>query len=109
MMMQKYLDAMVQGDYKALADCFTEKCHYFDYSLSSWNMHNYHIYGRKCVEMFFHHKFVFRIVKATDPVLENENTANFFVTYAGHCLFVRATIEAYGEDGKIANMRVRLG
>lgn len=109
MMIQKYLDAMMQGDYKALSECFTDRCHYFDYTLSTWNMHNYHVYGSKCIEMFFRHKFTFGIVKCSDPVIENENTANYFVSYAGHYLFVRATIEEYGEDGKIHNMRVRLG
>lgn len=109
MMIQNYVDAMMQGDYKALSECFSEKCSYFDYTLNTWNMHNYHVYGKKSIEMFFRHKFTFRILKASDAVIENENTANFFMSYAGHSLFVRATIEEYGKDGKIQNMRVRLG
>ena len=53
MMIQNYVDAMMQGDYKALSECFSEKCSYFDYTLSTWNMHNYHVYGKKSIADVF--------------------------------------------------------
>ena len=68
MMIQNYVDAMMQGDYKALSECFSKNARIFDYTLSTWNMHNYHVYGKKSIEMFFHGQFTSRILKASDAV-----------------------------------------
>lgn len=76
-MIEKYIEAMLNGDYKALAACFAPHCRYFDYCPIGTNRDNYHVYGREAIEMFFHHKFTFRILSITDPVIESETSANF--------------------------------
>ena len=55
-MIEKYIEAMQKGDYKALAACFAPKCRYFDYCPIGANHDNYHVYGREAIEMFFHHR-----------------------------------------------------
>lgn len=106
-MIRKYVNAMTRGDYKALAECFDPKCRYFDYCPIGVNRDNYHVYGRTAVEMFFHNKFTFRILSVSDPVIENENSANFLVAYGGTYLYARATIERYSESGLIQELTVR--
>ena len=44
-MIEKYIEAMQKGDYKALAACFAPKCRYFDYCPIGANHDNYHVYG----------------------------------------------------------------
>lgn len=106
-MIRKYVDAMTRGDHKALAECFDPKCRYFDYCPIGANRDNYHVYGRTAVEMFFHNKFTFQILSVSDPVIEDEHSANFLVAYGGTYLYARATIERYTEDGLIQELTVR--
>ncbi len=106
-MIEKYIEAMQNGDYMALAACFAPKCRYFDYCPIGTNRDNYHVYGRAAIEMFFHNKFTFRILSITDPVIESPTSANFLVAYGGTYLYARASIESYTEDGLIQEMTVR--
>lgn len=106
-MIKKYIDAMTKGDYKALSECFAKKCQYFDYCPAENGKPNYHVYGRECVEMFFRHKFTFRLLTMNDPVIENENEANFLVSYSGSFYYAHATIEKLSADGLIELMVVR--
>lgn len=106
-MIQQYIDAMMKGDYKALAECFAPKCRYFDYCPIGTNRDNYHVYGKVAVEMFFHHKFTFRILSISDPVIESDTSANFLVSYGGTYLYARASIESADENGLIQELTVR--
>lgn len=106
-MIEKYIAAMQAQDYKALAECFAPKCRYFDYCPIGVNRDNYHVYGKTAIEMFFHNKFTFRIISISDPVIENDTTANFLVAYGGTYLHARATIELATEDGLIQELTVR--
>lgn len=106
-MIEKYVAAMQAQDYKALAECFAPKCRYFDYCPIGANRDNYHVYGKTAIEMFFHNKFTFRIISISDPVIENDTTANFLVAYGGTYLHARATIELATEDGLIQELTVR--
>ena len=106
-MIEKYIEAMMNGDYKALAECFAPKCRYFDYCPIGANRDNYHVYGRAAIEMFFHHKFTFRILSISDPVIESDTSANFLVAYGGTYLYARASIELADENGLIQELTVR--
>lgn len=107
-MIKKVIDAMMAKDYKAMAECFAPKCRYFDYCPLSLNMQTYHVYSRPSIEMFFHNKFVFRIINVFDAVIEDEYTANYLVSYAGTYMCVRARIEKLDENGLIQEMTVRM-
>ena len=106
-MIEKYIEAMQNGDYKALAACFAPKCRYFDYCPIGTNRDNYHVYGREAIEMFFHNKFTFHILSISDPVIESPTSANFLVAYGGTYLYARASIELATEDGLIQELTVR--
>jgi hypothetical protein len=107
-MIKPVIDAMMAGDYKAMAACFAPKCRYFDYCPHGNNMQNYHLYGRPSIEMFFRNKFVFHIIKVFDAVIEDDRTANYLVSYAGKYMHVQARIELADENGLIQEMTVRM-
>ncbi len=106
-MIEKYIEAIQEGDYKALAACFSLKCRYFDYCPASNNRTNYHVYGRNAIDMFFRNKFVFRQFSISDAVIESDTSANFLVSYGGTYLHVKATIEKLSEEGLIEELTVR--
>lgn len=106
-MIEKYIEAMQNGDYQALAACFAPKCRYFDYCPIGASRANYHVYGRPAIEMFFRNKFTFRILSISDPVIEDERSANFLVNYGGTYLYARATVELADESGLIQELTVR--
>lgn len=105
-MIEKYAEAMTAGDSKALAALFSDKCRYFDYCPKGSDHSTYHVYGRSCIEMFFHNKFFFKTLVVTDPVIEDDNTANFEMLYSGKYMYARATIYEYDEDGLIREICV---
>ncbi len=103
-MIEKYIDYIETNNYKELATLFDPKCKYFDYCAQT----NYHIYGNRAIEMFFHNQFFFRQFKIYDYVIENDTCANFMVSYKGAYVHARATIESLNEDGLIKEMIIRL-
>ncbi len=105
-MINKYIEAMSNGDFEALAALFADKCRYFDYCPLSLKKNNYHLFGRSGIEMFFRNRFTFRQLSISDPVVENETTANFFANYGGNYQFVRATIDRVDEEGLIVELTV---
>ena len=104
---ERYIDAMSEGDWVALSECFTLKCRFFDFCPIGYEMANYHLYGREAIEMFYYNKFFFKTVIISDPVIQDDYTANYLVAYAGQYLHVLAKIEKLSEDGLIAEMTVR--
>ncbi len=108
-MIEKYLKTIIDNDYKALAACFSPKCHYVDSCPSTVGGANYHLYGTKSLEMFFHNKFTFQKVTLYDYVIEDDNHVNFFVSTHGFYIFARVTIERFSPEGLIDVMTVRAG
>lgn len=106
-MIEKVIEAMLKKDYVSLSKCFAQKCRYFDYCPIGTKKENYHIYGSAGIEMFFHNKFVFNIFSISDPIIDDENTANYLVSYGGTYLHVQAKAEQYSDDGLIQELVVR--
>ena len=105
-MIQNYIDAMLKQDNIALAECFYSNARLFDYCPGENNMQNFHVCGKTAIEMFFLNKFFFNIIKISDPVITDEKTADYFVSYGGQYRHVQARIEAVVDD-KIAVLVVR--
>lgn len=106
-MIKRVIDAMMAGDYKAMAECFAPKCRYFDYCPYTGDMQNFHLYGRPSIEMFFRNRFTFRSLSVFDAEIENDSSANYVVSYGGKYMHVEARIESADEDGLIQEMTVR--
>ncbi|MCD8286009.1 MAG: hypothetical protein LUD50_02130 [Clostridia bacterium] len=106
---ERYLNTIMENDYRGLAECFSETCHYVDTCPGTISGVNYHLYGTKALEMFFHNKFTFQRISISDYVIEDDRHVNFFVSTRGYYIFARATIERFSPDGLIDVLTVRAG
>ena len=104
---EQYVDAMVEGDWVALAACFEDKCRFFDFCPIGYDQSNYNLYGRPAVEMFYYNKFFFKYVQISDPVIQDDTTVDYLVAYTRQNMHVQAKIEALGENGLIQEMVIR--
>ena len=105
-MIEKVINAMTDKDYKTLASYFSEECKYFDYCPYLVGDSGFFIYGSRCLEMFFMTKLPTGVFKVAEPIIESENSANFFGSYNGPYLYARIKIEEYDESGLIKKVVV---
>ena len=113
-MIEKFIDAMQAGDYVDLSQCFAPNGRLFDYcpvskgSGSHNHVCNFFVHGQQAIEMFFHNKFFFHAISISDPVINDEFSADYFVSYGGEYVYARAQIESLSPDGLIQDLVVRL-
>lgn len=108
MIIKQFSDAMVSKDYIALSMCFDNMCRLFDYCPAGIGKENFYIYGRTAVDMFYHNKFILGGLSVFDPVIVDERTVNFYVSYNGTIIHAVASIEAYDpKSGLIREMVIR--
>lgn len=107
MLIAEVANSLVNKDYVGLAQCFTDKCRLFDYCPSYIGKENFHLYGARAVEMFYHNQFVLKGLQAYDPVMEDERTTNLYLSYGGTIIHAKAVIEKYSPtDGKIMELMI---
>ncbi len=106
-MIEKFMESLQAGDYKTLASYFAPHCRYYDYCPRTVGQTDHFVYGREAMEMFFNNRLTFRLMEVHEPMIKDENTAEYFVGYSGTYQYARATINEYDEDGRIALMTVR--
>ena len=108
MLIADFTRAMENKDYVALSNCFSPECFLMDHGPSCAGKENYHIYGNKAIEMFYHNKFILGGLQVMDPVIQSERTVNYFCSYGGVIIHVQATIELYDQKtGLIKEMIIR--
>jgi hypothetical protein len=100
-MIEKALNALVNKDPAAFAECFSEDGKYFDYCPSCNEKDNFFVYGRDCVEMFFRSRFLLGYLTVSEALVEDANTGSFFAAYYGPYIFARFQIEEFDEKGLI--------
>ena len=54
---EKYIDALQKCDNKGLSELFTVEGSLADYCPNSSGHHEYHVYGKEAIDMFFKNKF----------------------------------------------------
>lgn len=96
-MINKILNALVNKDSQALADCFTENCTYYDYCPVLNGAQNFYVYGNACMALLFKHIFVAGDLEVREPEIEDSDTATFFGAYYGPYVYARLKIEEYDE------------
>lgn len=69
---ERYIEALETKDFKALGDLFTSDGHYCDYCPNGTSQHEYHLYGKEAITMFFQNKFLFRQYSILSPVILND-------------------------------------
>ena len=81
---QKYLTALETKDFEALAELFTKNGHYCDYCANGTSPHEFHLYGKEAISMFFRNKFLFCHIIAHDPERLTGRTYRLLRRLPGH-------------------------
>ena len=72
---EKYIDAIENKDYEGLGSLFTKDGHYCDYCANGTAQHDYHLYGREAISMFFRNKFLCRQYSILEPTVLSPSQA----------------------------------
>ena len=78
-----------------------------DYCTASSTQHEYHIYGRETINMFFRNKFGFRQYSISEAEVVNEKQAEFIANFSGYHIMAIATVLEADENGLIKRLTVR--
>ena len=84
---EKYVEAMENKDFAGLAELFTPDGILCDYCTTSASQHEYHIYGKEAINIYYRNKFI----------------ANF----GGYNIMAIATVRETDENGLIQRLTVR--
>lgn len=104
---ERYIEALETKDFKALGDLFTSDGHYCDYCPNGTSQHEYHLYGKEAITMFFQNKFLFRQYSILSPVILNERQAEFIASFGGWYVMAIANLQQLSADGHIRRLTVR--
>lgn len=104
---EKYVEAMENKDFAGLANLFTKDGILCDYCTTSSSQHEYHIYGREAINMFFRNKFGFRQYSISEAEVVNVEQAEFIANFGGYNIMAIATVREEDENGLIKRLTVR--
>lgn len=104
---ERYIEALETKDFKALGDLFTSDGHYCDYCPNGTSQHEYHLYGKEAITMFFQDKFLFRQYSILSPVILNDRQAEFIASFGGCYVMAIANLQQLSADGHIRRLTVR--
>lgn len=104
---EKYVEAMNNKDFTALAELFTKDGSLCDYCANSSAQKEYHIYGKEAINMFFRNRFGFRQYSIADAEVVNDTQAEFVANFGGYNIMAIATVREVNEDGLIQMLTVR--
>ena len=83
---EKYIEAIENKDFTALGNLFTDDGHYCDYCPNGTNQHEYHLYGKEAISMFFRNKFMFRQYAVMESHILNDTQTEFVASFGGYCV-----------------------
>ena len=104
---EKYIEAIENKDFNALGSLFTDDGHYCDYCPNGTSQHEYHLYGKEAISMFFRNKFGFRRYSILDAEVVNDEQAEFIANFGGYNIMAIATVRKTDENGLIQRLTVR--
>ncbi|MBD5454560.1 MAG: hypothetical protein HDR30_09655 [Lachnospiraceae bacterium] len=104
---EKYVEAMENKDFAALAEMFTKDGILSDYCANSSAQKEYHIYGKEAINMFFRNRFGFRQYSIAEAEVVNDTQAEFVANFGGYNIMAIATVREVNEDGLIQMLTVR--
>lgn len=104
---EKYIEAIENKDFTALGNLFTDDGHYCDYCLNGTSQHEYHLYGKEAISMFFRNKFLFRQYAVMESNILNDTEAEFVASFGGYCVMALVHLQQTTEDGQIRRLTVR--
>ncbi len=99
--------AIENKDFTALGNLFTDDGHYCDYCPNGTSQHEYHLYGKEAISMFFRNKFLFRQYAIMESHILNDEQAEFIASFGGYCIMALVHLQSVSEDGHIVRLTVR--
>ena len=99
-MISKLTKALENRSFADFASMFATDGKFVDYCPSLFGQTNLHLYGRDCIEMVIRNRFALDKFSIFDPIVENENNANYYASYEGLYTAVRLTVEL-AKDRKV--------
>ena len=105
---EKYIEALENKDFEGLGNLFTRDGYYCDYCPNGTPQHEYHLYGKEAISMFFRNKFLFRQYSILEPVILNDRQAEFIASFGGYNVMAIASLQQLSSDGHIRRLTVRL-
>lgn len=104
---QRLIEVLENKDYTGLGELFTEDGHYCDYCANGTAQHEYHLYGKEAISMFFRNKFLFRQYSIMEAEVLNDRQAEFIASFGGYNVMGIVTLQQLSEDGHIRRLTVR--
>ena len=108
---EKYIEVMLNKDYKGVSDLFNDNGSYNDYCPAiSQKQSEYHIFGREAIEMFLRNKFAFYQYGIQSARIISDSEATFISNLGRYYIKAVAKIEEFdadGAEGKIFKLVVR--
>ena len=104
---EQFLEIMENKDYTALGELFTADGHYCDYCANGTAQHEYHLYGKEAISMFFRNKFLFRQYSIMEAAVLDEKHAEFVASFGEYNIMAIATLQQLSADGQIKRLTVR--
>ena len=104
---EKYIETLENKDFEALGDLFTSEGHYCDYCANGTSQHEYHLYGKEAISMFFRNKFLFCQYSIHEPAILNDRQAEFIAQFGCYSVMALVNLQQLSEDGHIRRLTVR--
>ena len=107
MVINDFINAMMNKDHEALAACFVDDSRFIDYCPSLAGKQDTFLYGPNAINMYFHNRFMFNGFTMHDPRITSDRTANFFVDYSGTLVHALAEIGTYSEGASLDDRLIK--
>ena len=104
---EKYIEALENRDFNELGELFTKDGLYIDYSASRAGEHEYYLYGKEAISMFFRNKFLFFKYSILEPAVLNSRQAEFIALFNNYSVMAIVNLQQLSEDGHIRRLTVR--
>ena len=104
---ERFVEILENKDFTALGELFTHDGHYCDYCPNGTAQHEYHLYGKEAISMFFRNKFLFCQYSIMEAAVLNDRQAEFIASFGGYNIMAIATLQQISEDGHIRRLTVR--
>lgn len=87
---ENIIDAIENKDYEGLGNLFTRDGHYCDYCANGTPQHDYHLYGKEAISMFFRNKFLAASTPFWMPTVLSPSPGRVYrvfwrISCDGHC------------------------
>ena len=104
---ERFIEVLENKDYIGLGNLFTKDGHYCDYCANGTAQHDYHLYGKEAISMFFRNKFLFCQYSIMEATILNDYQAEFIASFGGYNVMAIVNLQQLSSDEHIKRLTVR--